>query len=380
MHMTTPPPLTGLRVLELARILAGPWICQTLADLGATVIKVEGPKGDDTRSWGPPFHEDGTATYFHCANRGKRSIALDFRDPDDLALVQRLAADADVVVENFKTGGLAKFGLDYESLAAANPRLVYCSVTGFGQTGPARHLPGYDFIIQAMSGVMDVTGDPDGPPMKTGTALADLFTAMYGIVAIEAALLQRETTGRGRWIDMALLDSMMAALANQASGYLITGAVPTRLGNTHPSIVPYQEFRASDGPLVIACGNDGQFAALCTAFGTAWHEDARFATNPARLAHRAEIVALVQAEVAGHTRDALLEMMEAAGIPAGPVNTLAEAYAMPQAVARGLAQDMGSSRTAACPIRFADGPLAAAEAPPALDAHGAAVRARGWDA
>ncbi len=377
--MTTPPPLQGLRVLELARILAGPWIGQTLADLGATVIKVEGPGGDDTRTWGPPFAPDGTATYFHCANRGKRSIALDFRKPDDLALVLELADQADVVVENFKAGGLSKFGLDYASLSARNPRLVYCSITGFGQTGPLSKHPGYDFIIQAMSGVMHVTGATDGPAMKTGTALADLFTAMYGLVGIEAALLQREKTGKGRHIDMALLDSMMAALANQASGYLITGKEPTRLGNTHPSIVPYQEFHASDGPLVIACGNDGQFRALARAFGTDWDSDPRFATNPARLEHREVIVALVGGEVAKHTRAQILAMMEEAGIPAGPINSLGEAYGMEQSIARGLALDLGTSRSAANPVRFTDGPLAAVSAPPDLNADEADIRANGWN-
>ncbi|MEO0388772.1 MAG: CoA transferase [Pseudomonadota bacterium] len=378
--MSTPPPLTGLRVLELARILAGPWICQTLADLGATVIKVEGPAGDDTRRWGPPFAEDGAATYFHAANRGKRAIALDFRDPDDLGVAQTLAKYADVVVENFKTGGLAKFGLDYPAVAAVNPRVVYCSVTGFGQTGPWAHLPGYDFIIQAMSGVMDVTGDADGPAMKTGTALADLFTAMYGLVAIEAALLQREKTGQGRQIDMSLLDSMMAVLANQASSFLITGATPVRMGNTHPSIVPYQVFQAADAPLVIACGNDGQFRALSAAFGRDWAEDPRFATNPERLAHRGVIVALLAGEVAARARAEVLEMMAKAGVPAGPVNTVAEAYATPHAAARGLALDLGGSRSAACPIRFGDGPLAEVAAPPRLNADADAIRARGWDA
>ncbi len=383
MENTTPdpsaPPLQGLRVLELARVLAGPWICQTLADLGATVIKVESPKGDDTRSWGPPFAEDGAATYFHCANRGKRSIALDFRDPEDLAVAKQLAAEADVVVENFKTGGLAKFGLDYESLSAKHPGLVYCSVTGFGHTGPSAHLPGYDFIIQGMSGLMSVTGDPDHEPMKTGTALADLFTAMYGLVGIQAALLQREKTGLGQHIDMALLDSQMAVLANQASSYLISGVNPERVGNAHLSIVPYQVFEASDGPLVIACGNDGQFAHICAAFGTDWHEDARYATNPARLVHREEIVALMKTEVARWTRDDLLEKMERAGVPAGPINTVAEAYAAPQAPARGLALDMGTSRSAANPIRLSRSKLPHPTPPPKLDADGAMIREKGWD-
>ncbi|QHQ35943.1 CaiB/BaiF CoA transferase family protein [Algicella marina] len=375
----TDAPLVGLRVLELARVLAGPWIGQTLADLGATIIKVESPAGDDTRSWGPPFAEDGSATYFHCANRGKRSISLDFRHDDDLAVVKRLAADADVVIENFKTGGLEKHGLDYASLASTNPGLVYCSITGFGHTGPKAHLPGYDYIIQAMSGLMSVTGDPDQEPMKTGTALADLFTAMYGLVGIEAALLQRERTGLGQHIDMALLDCQMAVLANQASSYLNSGVNPSRVGNAHLSIVPYQVFHASDGPLVIACGNDGQFSHICQAFGTNWHEDPKFSTNPARLLHRVEIVDLMAAEIAKWRRDDVLHKMETAGVPAGPINTVAEAFAMDQAIARGLTLDLGSSRSAANPIRLSRSELPTPAAPPKLNADGDDIRLNGWD-
>jgi crotonobetainyl-CoA:carnitine CoA-transferase CaiB-like acyl-CoA transferase len=255
-------PHAGLKVLELARVLAGPWIGQTLADLGADVVKVEAPEGDETRGWGPPFADDGAAAYFHSANRGKRSIALDFRQPADRALARRLAAAADVVVENFKVGGLARFGLDYASVAEANPRVVYCSVTGFGQDGPYAARAGYDFIIQAMGGIMDITGEPDGAPQKPGVAYADIFTGLYGTIAIQAALALRERTGRGQWIDMGLLDSQLAVLANQAANWLIGGRVPRRMGNAHPNIVPYQVFAAADAPLVIACGNDGQFARL----------------------------------------------------------------------------------------------------------------------
>ena len=256
-------PLTGLRVLELARVLAGPWIGQTLADLGADVVKVEAPGGDETRGWGPPFADDGSAAYFHACNRGKRAVALDFADPTDLARAKRLAAAADVLVENFKLGGLARFGLDYAAVSAANPGVVYASITGFGQTGPAAPRAGYDFIIQAMGGIMDLTGDPDGPPQKPGVAYADLFTGLYGTVGVLAALRLRDRTGQGQWLDLSLFDTQLAVLANQATNHLIGGVVPRRMGNTHPNIVPYQVFQAADGPLVIACGNDGQFARLC---------------------------------------------------------------------------------------------------------------------
>ena len=272
-------PLEGVRVLELARVLAGPWIGQTLADLGADVIKVEAPEGDETRGWGPPFAADGAAAYFHACNRGKRGIALDFREPGDLALARRLAAGAEVVIENFKVGGLAKFGLDYASVAAGNPGVVYASVTGFGQDGPLASRAGYDFIIQAMGGIMDLTGEPDGPPQKPGVAYADLFTGLYGTVAVLAALRLRDRTGRGQWIDLALFDTQLAVLANQAASHLIGGTAPRRMGNAHPSIVPYQVFDADDAPLVIACGNDGQFARLCAALDLA--ADPHWATQSA---------------------------------------------------------------------------------------------------
>ncbi len=352
-------PLAGLRVLELARVLAGPWIGQTLADLGADVIKVESPGGDETRGWGPPFADDGAAAYFHACNRGKRGVVLDFRDPADLARARALAAGADVVVENFKVGGLARFGLDHASVAAGNPRVVYASVTGFGQDGPLAARAGYDFIVQAMGGIMDLTGEPDGPPQKPGVAYADLFTGLYGTVAVLAALALRERTGRGQWIDLGLFDVQLAVLANQAANQLIGGVTPRRMGNTHPNIVPYQVFEAADGPLVIACGNDGQFARLCEALGLELHRDPRFATNRDRLAHRAALVGALEARVATMPRAEVLAAMQRGGVPAGPINTVAEAFAEPQAVARGAVQEIAGSRSPRSPMRFSDAALAA---------------------
>ncbi|HVH02319.1 MAG TPA: CaiB/BaiF CoA-transferase family protein [Amaricoccus sp.] len=364
-------PLAGLRVLELARVLAGPWVGQTLADLGADVVKVEAPAGDETRGWGPPFAEDGAAAYFHACNRGKRSIALDFGDPGDLALARSLAAAADVVVENFKVGGLVRFGLDHASVAAGNPGVVYASITGFGQDGPLAARPGYDFIIQAMGGIMDLTGEPDGPPQKPGVAHADLFTGMYATVAVLAALLQRQRTGRGQWIDLGLFDVQLAVLANQAANFLIGGGVPRRMGNAHPNIVPYQVFEAADGPLVIACGNDGQFARLCERLGLALHRDARLATNPGRLAHREEVAGAIAARIAAMARAEVLAVAEACGVPAGPINTVAEALAEPQAVARGAVTGLGVRS----PMRFSEAEVGVAAGPPRLDADGAAIRA-----
>ena len=284
--------LAGVRVVELARILAGPWIGQTLADLGADVVKVESPEGDDTRRWGPPFIETGgerAAAYFHGCNRGKRSIVADFATERGREIVRRLAARSDVLIENFKVGGLKKFGLDYESLKRLNPRLVYCSVTGFGQTGPYAERAGYDFLIQGMSGYMDVTGDPNGEPQKVGVAVCDLFTGLYGVIAIEAALIERERSGRGQQIDLALFDTMGAMLANQAMNYLASGVAPRRMGNAHPNIAPYQTFPVADGYVIVAVGNDGQFARLCATLGLEpLAADERFATNAARVANRAD--------------------------------------------------------------------------------------------
>ena len=338
-------PLKGLRVVELARILAGPWIGQTLADLGAEVIKVEAPEGDDTRRWGPPFMErarpeggvETVAAYFHAANRGKTSITCDFGNPDDLARLRDLIATADVVVENFKVGGLRKFGLDYEALAAANPRLVYASVTGFGQDGPRATQPGYDFLIQGMCGIMDLTGEPRAEPQKVGVAWIDIFTGLYGVIGIQAALAERERSGLGQRVDLSLLDVGVAVLANQAMNYLVGGTVPSRLGNAHPNIVPYQVFPASDGHVIVACGNDRQFAGLCRALALGpLATDTAYATNPARVTNRAVLCPLIAAATSARSRADIIAALEREGVPVGPINSVADALAEPQVIARGL--------------------------------------------
>jgi crotonobetainyl-CoA:carnitine CoA-transferase CaiB-like acyl-CoA transferase len=372
-------PLEGLRVLELARVLAGPWIGQTLADLGAEVIKVESPTGDDTRTWGPPWieHENGTRTaaYYYTCNRGKRSIVLDFRTEGGRTAVRKLAAQSDVLIENFKLGGLAKYGLDYDSLRAVNPRLVYCSVTGFGQDGPYAPRAGYDLMIQAMGGIMDLTGEPDRPPQKMGMAYADVFTGLYGVIAIQAALAQRETTGLGQHIDMALLDSMVGVLGNQAMNYLTTGTSPTRMGTAHPNIVPYQDFPASDGHLIIACGNDRQFEKLCEFLDISLHLDARFATNAARVENRATLIELLQAETVKHTRNALLAGLEARNIPAGPINTVGQALEDIQTRHRGMVIETDEAPGVRTPIKFSDAELALDRAAPRLGADTDAILA-----
>ena len=338
-------PLKGLRVVELARILAGPWIGQTLADLGAEVIKVEAPEGDDTRRWGPPFLDrplpDGgterVAAYFHAANRGKTSITCDFGDPDDLTRLKELIATADVVVENFKVGGLRKFGLDYETLAAANPRLIYASVTGFGQDGPRATQPGYDFLIQGMCGIMDLTGEPGAEPQQVGVAWIDIFTGLYGVIGIQAALAERERSGLGQRVDLSLLDVGVAVLANQAMNYLVGGTVPSRLGNAHPNIVPYQVFPASDGHVIVACGNDRQFAGLCRALALGpLATDPAYATNPARVTNRAVLCPLIAAATSARSRADIIAALEREGVPVGPINSVADALAEPQVIARGL--------------------------------------------
>ncbi|KAB0677979.1 CaiB/BaiF CoA transferase family protein [Aureimonas leprariae] len=368
-------PLAGLKVVELARILAGPWIGQTLADLGAEVIKVESPGGDDTRTWGPPFVErpDGrggterTAAYFHAANRGKRSVTCDFADAADLARLKTLIAEADVVVENFKVGGLRKFGLDHASLAASSPRLVTCSVTGFGQTGPRAGHPGYDFLIQGMCGIMDLTGDPDGEPQKVGVAWIDIFTGLYGVIGIQAALAERERSGLGQHIDLSLLDVGVAVLANQAMNHLAGGTVPRRMGNAHPNIVPYQVFPSSDGHLIIACGNDRQFAALCAVLGLEGIAvDPTFATNEARVVNRVALAALISAWTSLRTKGDLIAALEAAGVPGGPINTVAEAIADPQIAARGLQIAPEGLPGLKTPIQFSRSPLELAVAAPCL--------------
>ena len=368
-------PLQGLRVVELARILAGPWIGQTLADLGAEVIKVEAPEGDDTRRWGPPFIErpraDGSvetvAAYFHAANRGKTSVTCDFNDPADLDRLRGLIDQADVVVENFKLGGLRKFGLDYASVSARNPRLVYASITGFGQDGPRAAQPGYDFLIQGLSGIMDLTGEPGGEPQKVGVAWIDIFTGLYGVIAVQAALAERERSGQGQHLDLSLLDCGVAVLANQATNYLLGGAVPHRLGNAHPNIVPYQLFPASDGHLIVACGNDRQFAALCRVLDLpALAAEPDFATNPARVAHRDRLVPLLAAATRRFTRATLIAALEDAGVPGGPVNDVAEALAEPQVAARGLRIAPEGIPGLRSPMRFSRSTLVADRAAPAL--------------
>lgn len=339
-------PLAGLKVLELARILAGPWAGQTLADLGADVVKVESPEGDDTRSWGPPFvpAADGgdlSAAYFHACNRGKRSVVADFTTEEGRALVRRLAANADVLIENFKVGGLAGYGLDYASLSEINPRLVYASITGFGQDGPYAARAGYDFLIQGMGGAMSVTGDPDGQPTKTGYAVADLFSGLYATIGILAALRRRDITGSGAWIDCALLDSQVAVLANQALNYLVSGEVPTRRGNAHPNIVPYEVFPAADGHVIIAVGNDGQFRRLCEAIGVpALGATELYATNALRVAHRATLVPAIAARTIALTRAELLARLEAATVPAGPINDIGEVFADAQVRHRAMHADL----------------------------------------
>ncbi|MBR0555058.1 CoA transferase [Ciceribacter sp. L1K23] len=341
------PPLKGIRVIELARVLAGPWAGQMLADLGADVIKVENPEGgDDTRAWGPPFVEgkDGenlSAAYYHSTNRNKRSIAIDFRTEQGRDIIRRLVATADVVIENFKLGGLRKYGLDYDSLKAINPRLVYCSITGFGQNGPYAEFAGYDYIVQGMSGFMSITGEKDGEPMKAGVAIADIFTGIYAVTAIQAALIHAMKTGEGQFVDMALLDVMSAVLANQNMNYLVSGKAPVRLGNAHPNISPYEVVPTSDGHLILAVGNDGQFRRLCAILGIAdIADDERFATNKARVANKVETREIVTAQTVKWTKRDLLTACETNAVPAGPINSIAEMFDDPQVKARELRIDL----------------------------------------
>jgi crotonobetainyl-CoA:carnitine CoA-transferase CaiB-like acyl-CoA transferase len=376
-------PLAGLKVLELARILAGPWVGQLLADLGADVVKVERPgAGDDTRGWGPPFVEaadggDLSAAYFHSCNRGKRSIAADFETPEGQELVRKLAAHADVVIENFKVGGLNKYGLDYESLKKVNPRLVYCSITGFGQNGPYAARAGYDFMIQGMGGIMDLTGDPEGEPQKIGVAYVDIFTGVYSVVGILAALRQRDATGEGAHLDMALLDVQTSVLANQAMNYLASGKSPRRMGNAHPNIVPYQVFPVADGHVIVAVGNDGQFARFVAVLGQPeLAQDERFRSNADRVGNRAELVPILTALTLKITRNALLSALEKQGVPAGPINTVADVFADPQVIARGMRIDLaspaaqgGAIPSVRSPIVMNGEPMAAGRPSPRLGEH-----------
>lgn len=361
--MTSAPrgPLEGVRVIELARILAGPWAGQTLADLGAEVIKIEAPQGDDTRNWGPPFIEregDTSAAYFHSCNRGKRSEVVDLTSAEGQARMRDLVAEADILIENFKVGGLAKYGMDYASLSAVNPRLIYCSITGFGQDGPYAHRAGYDYIIQGMSGFMSITGDPDGQPQRAGVAITDLFTGLYSVSGILAALHQRERTGKGQHVDMALLDCAVSAMANQALNYLSTGTPPGRTGNYHPNLTPYQVFDCSDGHIIIATGNDAQYQRLCRLLGLEGMAEApEFASNADRVANREVMIDRLMAATRQRTRDDLLAACEAQGVPAGPINDMAEVFADPQIVARGLQIAPEGVPGVRAPFRFSDADL-----------------------
>jgi len=366
-------PLAGLKVVELARILAGPWTGQTLADLGADVIKIESPAGDDTRQWGPPDieHEgDQSAAYYHSCNRGKRSVVSDLKNPDDLVYVKALLSDADVLIENFKVGGLAGYGLDFNSVHTINPRLVYCSITGFGQTGPYANRAGYDFMIQGMSGIMDLTGEPDGSPQKIGVAFADVFTGLYSVIAIQAALKQRELTGLGQHIDMALFDCMTSVLANQAMNYLSSGQSPSRMGNMHPNICPYETVAASDGHIIIATGNNGQFHRLCDCIDLADIKlDERFSSNALRVKHRPELMALINEKTGLWCKSELLDALENAVVPAGPINTVQEAFNDPQFIHRQLLINNDGVPGIRTPISIGENNMAAEHGAPGLGAH-----------
>jgi len=354
-------PLHGLKVVELARILAGPWTGQTLSDLGADVIKVEALAGDDTRQWGPPFIErddDVTAAYFHSCNRGKKSITVDFRTAEGQAKVRELVADADVLIENFKLGGLKKYGLDYASLSELNPRLVYCSITGFGQDGPYAHRAGYDYIIQGMSGLMSITGNADGQPLRVGVAVTDIFTGVYATTAILAALHQRDATGTGQHIDMALLDVAVSVTANQAMNYLATGTPPGRTGNFHPNLAPYQVFACADGHIIIATGNDGQYHRLCDILGLGGLKQApEFLKNSDRVANRDKLEELLTMATKQFTKADLLAACEEQGVPAGPINTMDEVFSDPHVIHRGMKVELDGVPSVRSPFKFSDAEL-----------------------
>lgn len=374
------PPLKGVRVIELARILAGPWAGQLLADLGADVVKVESPEGDDTRKWGPPFvtghdGENLSAAYYHSCNRGKRSIVIDFSTPEGAETIRKLAATADVFIENFKLGGLKKYGLDHESLKAINPRLVYCSITGFGQTGPYAPRAGYDFIIQAMAGMMSITGEPGREPQKAGVAISDIFTGLYSVVAIQAALRHADKTGEGQYIDMALYDTEISTLGNQNLNYLVSGNSPVQMGNAHMNIAPYEVVPVKDGHIILAVGNDGQFGKFCASVGLdALPVDPKFATNSARVTNRVELRATIIEALKTLDRDPLLASLEKAGVPSSPINTIGQMFADPQTIARGMRLDLDDGHgntlpSVRAPMLMSATPLAYNRPSPRLGEH-----------
>ncbi|MFM2399147.1 MAG: hypothetical protein RL341_1304 [Pseudomonadota bacterium] len=389
--MEKPTALAGIKVLDMTRVLAGPWAGQVLADLGAQVIKIEKPHvrghggGDDTRTWGPPFLQDAhgndtaDAAYYLAANRGKQSVTVDIAKPEGQAIIRKLAAQSDVLLENYKVGQLKKYGLDYASLSEINPRLIYCSITGFGQTGPLAHRAGYDFVTQGMSGFMSITGErddaPGGGPQKAGVAISDLFTGLYAAIGVLAALQQRHRTGRGQQIDLGLLDVIVAAMANMNTNYLASGAAPKRWGNAHPNIVPYQTFAVADGHIILAVGNDGQFKKFCEVAGCSeLADDPRFATNPQRVAHRAQLVPLLEQVLRTRSKTMWIAQLEAAGVPCGPIDTIAEALHNPQVLARGMRVDLphpaaGTVKLVASPIKMSSSATTATTHPPLLSEH-----------
>ena len=376
MAVTDKAPLAGIKVLDLSRVLAGPWASQTLADLGADVIKVERPGvGDDTRSWGPPWHTDAQgeqlSAYFIAANRGKRSVTIDMATTEGQALVRDLAQRSDILIENFKVGDMQRRGLDYASLQGLNPRLIYCSITGFGQTGPYKERPGYDFMIQGMSGLMSITGEPDAKsndgPQKVGVAVADVLTGLYATIAILAAVQERQRSGLGQSIDMSLFDVMAASLANQASNYLVSGVAPDRLGNSHPNVVPYQTFATLDGYIIVAVGNDSQFRKLCAAIGKPnLGEDPLYLSNALRVAHRESLVVEIQASMVNQSMDQWLEILESAGVPCGPINTIDRLFSDPQTRERGTQLDLEGMPLVANPIKYSRSEINYGIKPPEL--------------
>ena len=372
--MTQRKPLKGLKVLELARVLAGPWAGQLLSDLGAQVIKIESPFGDETRRWGPPFIGQDSSAYFHSTNRGKKSVIADFKNQSDCNMVRELAVRADVIIENFKVDGLKKYNLDYCSIKLENPSVIYCSITGFGQTGPYAKRPGYDFIIQAMGGIMDLTGDQDGEPQKPGVAYADLFTGLYSVVAIQSALLSRQIDGNGTHIDMSLFDTQLGVLANQGASYLNTGVSPTRMGNEHPVIVPYQKFETKDGSIIIACGNDNQFKNLCNALGWSLHKEKQFLDNKSRVLNRKKLIPIMKERLALLSKNKILSTLQKIGVPSSAINSVEEALNDEQAQYRNIVHEIEGAPAIRTPIIFDSLSLKYKHTAPKLGQHTAEIK------